>query len=608
MSIFVLQLYYRHPLFLIIMKYIITTLYCLIAFFSHAQNFSDILGFETDLNKQDFWNYKSTKGHISVVDNIAYNGKAWCFNGSGSNFHTFIYAYLNLSGKADNIKLSLYSLTNNIDKAWLKVWCLDVNEKILKKDSISIIAKKKWQQNIIQILSPGTEKLYIEIEAKADDLKTASTLLKPKMFVDSMGLTVNGKEIELKSEENVIVHNKSWNANIIPDSLLEKHIHNIEDFSSPSIIALGESIHGNGSLTQCAFTTIKYLIREQNCRLVLLEINFELGLWFNEYISSEMEIGELEKRLVGYNFDFTSFFDLLDWIRQYNKNNDRKVIVLGMDIYIFMLNLSGFDYLSELLKIQGCKHDSVQIFSVYCKKKEYEKAKDYIVRNDFLGIDDTVKRKCILRAIDLKQTQRNFNPLLLYNQNSDKTLIEGDRDFIQYQNTRFAVDSLLCKGEKAVIYAHLGHVNKRNIFGGRLYIPSLGYYLNQYYKDNYYVIALLVGKGTYSNTDHRGSFNPSLPLQLPPANSLENLLLEQNVPFLFTNTKFLAETYSGRNIGMFSHKNQFYPYNKNRFDAVMFLQYGKGYELPEKWPLNNKNLRKFIDEQRIKNGHKKFFK
>lgn len=587
------------------LKYVIVALYYLITVSSvDAQDFSESFGFENEISNDQYWKMRSRDGQIMTVDDRVQGKRAWRLNASVHRFHSYIYAYFNLPESADEIELSLHSKTKNIDCALLKLWCLDVDENVLKKDSISIATDDEWQRKVVHSLCPGTEKLYIEVEVKQDKSEANNFKVESALFVDNMQLIVDGKVTVLNSEDDKNIIEDNSILNVIPDSLIEKNISLIPDFSGPRVIALGESMHGSGSISQCVYTTIKHLISDENYRLVLFEINFELGLWLNEYVSNNIEVEEVEKRLIGYNLDFIMLIDLLDWIKKYNVTSEEKVIVLGMDMYIPMLNIPGFDHLSDLLKACSPNLDDIHNFSDYCKKLEYEKAKTYIIESNFFGINDAIKRRCILRAIQLRQTQLNFHPLLLYDRRPGNTLIEGDRDLIQFQNTRFVIDSLLYEGQKAIVYAHLGHVNKKNIFSGRLYIPSLGYYLNQYYKDDYFVIALLIGKGSYSNTDSSGNFNSSLPLLIPVKGSIEELLLESNAPYLYTRTSSLGKTYFSRNIGMYSTENQFYPYScKSRFDAIMFLSHGKGYELPPNWPKTQKELMNYFNDQRVKNGH-----
>ena len=427
------------------------------------------------------------------------------------------------------------------------------------------------------------------------------------LLIDNMEVQIDGKKISsMAVEDTVQVENTPGNQADI-DSVMIENIRSIADFRTSRVIALGKSIHGNGSIEHCAFETIKHLIREENCRLVMFEIGFELGLWLNEYVNGEVLKEDLLKRMVGYNLDFNGLIDLLNWIKAYNIRNSGKVMCLGMDMNIIFFNISGFNHLNDLIKTWNLNQDSVRPFYDFCTEDKFKEAEDYFLKSNCFKNIEASKRSCILRALELRQQQRNFNPFLLCDPNS--SLIEGDRDLILFHNVKFAVDNFLRGQEKAVIFAHLGHINKLNIFGGRLYIPSLGNYLSKCYNNRYFSIALLAGEdGTYSNTDPQGNFSSALPLVPPIKGSIENLFMALNDPFIYKKTSGLEATLCGRDIGMFYTMDQFYPYcMKSRVDAVMFLKQAKGYELPSNWPKTLKEMEHYIDELRIMNGHKKFF-
>jgi len=556
------------------------------------KNFS----FEIQPDQQNFWKYRMNKGFIkcdrscsSVVDGT----NSWCLTSFEDWFHINIYNYIYIPAKGKKIELSIYSKSTSIANAWLKLYCLDDDENIIRRDSVSIIGSSNWKQFTIHSTTSGINRLYIEIEARS----TNDPMKEKKLLIDNMRLLINGSEYHTisKTADKVNANPVTTVFDMkVADSTIIKSIPLIYDIQKPRIIALGESVHGSDNIQCCAFETIKHLIKNENCRLVLLEVNFELGMWLDEYVLGLTSEENIKKRLFGTGYNYYRLIDLLNWIREYNKSIVNKVSFIGFDTVDVFSAILGFDHLFDLLKNQDIEHDSLKSFYEGFQKHDFELVKNYIRTSSYFNKLEAHKREFFIHALELRQGKFYPNP----------SLMEGDREYIQFVNTQFAINLLLKSSEKAVIYSHLVHSNKVSNNLARIYIPNLGSYLNRHYKEDYFVIALLVGSGTISLG--YSSERSSLPLELPVSGSIEKLCEDQNCLFLFKKTSELKSTYCGRYLGAFYFKDQYFTQNpKTRFDAVIFLKYSNGLTFPDDWPRTKEETKYYIDNQRALNGRDK---
>jgi len=552
--------------------------------------------FEIPPTQEQFWKIvSSNKGMVKYDQNCFVDGNSsWCLTGYDEGFHTYVFNYLYVPVEANRIELSIYSKSTLLTNAWLKLYCLDIDENILRKDSVSIVNQGDWKNLFIQSGAPGTKRLYIEIEAQSE----GNSKQQQQLLIDNLSLRINSIDF-LDIIRSVDVKPTETTSEGISDSLIIESIPMIRDFQKPKIIALGESVHGSDNIQCCAFETIKYLIEHENCKLVLLEINFELGMWLNEYVLGLTSEENIKKRMVFYNYNYFRLIDLLNWIRNYNLTHNKKVVVGGFDEGLIYEAILGFDHLLDLIKNQKIEPDSIKPFFDSYANHDYERAKQFVKGNRFFLELGELKLNSFIRALELRE--KKSNPFL--------SLVDGSRENIQFLNARYAIDSILKDSDKAVIYAHLGHVNKTNNLGiGRINVPSLGYYLHQNYKEEYFVTGLFVGYGAIFNSGSDG-YNRQLPLVPPVPGSIEEFCDHWNRPFLYNRTYELKSVYCGRVLGLSYSKDQFYPYSpKNRVDAIIYMKYSKGYTAyPTDWPKTMEETKEYINKQRVLNGRDKWF-
>lgn len=568
--------------------------------FTKNANLQKSLSFENSIKQETFWKVSSNKGDIRQDSKSFMNGNAsWSLKGYSKDFSIYIYNYFNLPIKGENIELSICSKTTGTIFTKLKIWCLDLQENIIKRDSITLQNTGEWVKDSLFLKVPKTERLYIEIDTKAVNPESFDPRNTNITNIDNLKLKIDGRNIhEIELSDKYLTSNST-----IPlksDSCFQ--LSSLFQDSTPRIIAFGETIHGVDEFQKLAYSTAKDLILKNNCKLVLLEISFEEGLIVNEFINGTLPENELKRRFLNYNLGYEYLFNLLIFIKEYNLTCKQKVFVMGFDsnhvlvggIKLNMRGLQGFNHLLDYIKFQNIKHDSIQSFYKTFKTNDYQRIKDFAIINHIFDELDNFKKKCIFRVLDLNMDK-------IPNSNS---LLEGEREYIQFLNTRFILENAPTDNSKTFIYAHLGHVAKFNSETIRMSVPNFGNYMNNYYKNDYFTVALIAGNGTLTNHDSIGNLS-KLPLLSSPPGGIENILESSGKERCFIPSNAIESAYYIRLLGLKYYKDQFYPFHPlKRVNALYFFKNVNGAIFPKDSPTTKKEIWENINKQREMNGLK----
>lgn len=548
--------------------------------------------FENRDQKQFKW-LKSSNNSIIGIDTTDYiDGKSsLCFLGRKffKSYDSYVFQTINLPIRSKNIELSIYTKSIIVDNAYLKLFCLDSDDNLLSKDSVKIISEGSWKKFTLKTENIRTQKIYIEISAKTKDTLIQDINIRQKFLADNISLQLDGCSIEslvspssnfTDDEIRNIKDSYSLNNNIVGLSMLN-------DFQSHSILAFGETVHGSKEIQEFTFDAIIQLIKNNNCKLVIFEVPFELSLRLNDFVGGNTQ-ENIENLMLMSNMDMLTFKNFLNWVRQYNKQSSEKVTIAGLDeneIWQPEDNLVAF-----LKNIETTNNVVVDEILQNLESKNYEKAIQ-IVQSKMPNYYDQKIRKCIIHAINIRMNMLKPIP----------TLIEGDREYVQFQNAKFAIETFTKESEKTAIMAHLAHVNKKNNMGNRYYIRNLGSYISQAYLENYFVTAILIGNGTITSFDQNGYGN-NFALITPPKESLEDLCMATDKNIFYKNLSSIKSKSLGRFIGSTYMCNQFYPFSHvGRFDGLVFIRNSSGNRLPESWPKTKEEITKYMLTQ-LKNN------
>lgn len=511
------------------------------------------------------WRFNSKNGIICYSNDEFVNGKTSILfkNEPYTNkaFSSHIFQYLQLPILPEIMHLSLFSKSQFIKSAWLKIYTFDKEENIKSKDSISIVSPAEWRSFELVLKPENAQKIFIEIDVYSDASKTSQ--IESKLFLDKIELKLNDKIIDTYVEKYVEFNDsniKCINKNIELDIGGKKGLYNIEEFKDHMIIGFGETVHGLSEFNKLSVNIIKFLIENRNCKLVLFELPFELGLRVNDYILGKTE-EDMNKLLSLYLYDNETLSNFIQWLKVYNSKNDIKVNFSGIDV---VYPKSG-DNLVAYMKNQH--QQSIELDSLI---KMLESPARYLKIIAPRYLNENEKIKSVLKNeiyLSLCQALKNREVPFFSSMGS----VNEKRDSMQFENVKFAIKTYLKENQKAVIYGHYNHINKKNNSSNRLHVNNLGNRLKGYYHDNYFIVGLFIGNGEINRSDVSINSN-KYSLESPPIESLENLCCKTEKDIFYCNIQNI-NTSSSRSIGNVYYKNQFSPYNNIcRIDAIIFFR------------------------------------
>lgn len=511
------------------------------------------------------WGINSGENYY-FTDNICLTeGKSSLRISKKNQFKAFdnqIFQYFAIPFKSNKVVVNIDSKSNNIESAWFKVICFDKNENFLKKDSVSLIGKNEWKTYDLSILSDSISHLYIEISAKSK-----KGFFSRKSFnVDNLQILCNFHGPITYPDEN---HKLDMSKAIVIDSIENESFSAIDDLNKHKIISIGETVHGSIECTKIASEITKHQVTNNNCRLVLMEIPFNVGIAINNYITGKSNI-DVNKIVLPFKMNVPEFVSLIEWLKGYNSTSKKKVLFFGIDENFILLEKN---FLLDLLNDQRKNNKSVINTITQIKKREYRNALNQVVTNNSLYSYDKLTQDVVILGLKV-----------LSHLDNRTSSLDEQRDELMFQISDYAISEMLDNSSTALIYSHLGHSNKLNNYIRRIEIPNYGSLMANKYSDEYFTIALLVGKGTIAsgiNLKRKSDYK----LEIPIDGSLEKLCDESSDSNFYYKVTEDLKTTRGRILGGYYSTIQFSPSSPlKRFDSFIFIKRSNGYIIPKNWP------------------------
>lgn len=544
------------------------------------------LSFENKDGTRAKWillNNKAIAG-INIKEHIDGKG-SFCFLSDQllNPFNACIFQTIQLPVTAQNIELLVYAKSSFIDDFWLRLLCLDGDENLLRRDSVNLVSANGWEKFTLRTTAAGTQRVYIEIGASTKAPLDPGKKVFSEAYIDHITINLDGRSIETivklkyhddKDEIKKIKENYSLSQNSI------EGLCRLEEFQDHTILGFGETVHGSKEIQKFEFEAIKQLIKNNNCKLVIFEVPFDLGLRLNAYTRGDKQ-ESIDSLMFWGNMDIPGLTDFLNWIRLYNKRTVKKVTIAGLDNNEIW---QPDDYLISFLKNkQEVNSKVVDEVLQDISDKNYDKAMQ-VVESKKAEIYDTNTQGCILNALKARMAS----------QSPSQGFEKENRELVQFQNVQFLINTFISGEEKVAIMAHAGHLDKRSNLGNRYYVQNLGNYLTREYLEKYFVTEILVEKGIITSFDKNG-YGSNFPLMEAPDGSLEGLCLQANENAFYKNLTGIKSQESGRFIGATYSYNQFLSYSHvGRFDGLVFIKNSTGNRLPESWPKTNKEIREYL--------------
>lgn len=476
----------------------------------------------------------------------------------------------NISGKT--ITLDITSKCLNLEKLFLKIIYIDPDEKIIKKDSISINNENKWgKESLISTIPESAMQLNIKIEGRG-----LPKALEQAVWLDKIKIEIEKENINELSEKQVFLPNEDIVTGKDSIELLCKHFYP-KLIGDKKIIAFGETIHGSETVCCYVFNAIKESIENDKCKLVLLEIPMDLSFRWNLYVKGllpEETISEIDEELYTTVLSKEIISSFLAWLRDYNKNLTDKVNIMGLDNSIGSSIGSLEDCVWSLYETKGRPDKIVPILLALGQKESSDLLKLIETNKDFEDLFEAEDYKMYISI--LNQEAIDLSPANLVNFDYYRN-IKRQRDKRMWQNMKNIIQIYNQQNEQIILYAHYLHINKLNLFPYDPEKVSLGYYISQHFGKDYYPISLIVGEGdiTLVEFDEKGKgLYKKYALDYPPANSIEYICSNTfNQLFFCPSKHFKNSNLLVRLMGTIEQNRDRFYYNSisSRVDGIVFI-------------------------------------
>lgn len=516
-------------------------------------DYTNIIGFEHSHGSKVRWNTNITDDYLSYDRRHFTEGISSlkiCNKKKKLPFSTSVFNYFALPESTKQLLIKIDCKTENIKTAKFKTIYFDSFENSKGSDSISILSEGEWSTFNIKIEDEDIRNVYIElmVESNAD-----SKTIKQTHF-DNIQIFCNFiKNDSIYEQEEITASDYE----IVKFPLNDQTLNNIPDLKTHRIISIGESVHGSLEFQKATYEIIKYQIQQNNCRLILFEMPWNLGSAVNNYISGICEY-EIEKIIAQVTLETTELKLFIEWLKAYNSLHNEKVIFVGIDM---IFGLAKDDYFPEYLEHLKKNDPSINAIISLIAEKRYREAQKMLSENSSLKDDDKT-----LISLGLQGLITVENNSFQYNEM---------RDQFMFDISKLAINGLLREDETAVLYSHLMHTNILNSYKLRLYYPNLGSLLAKEFGDRYYTIALLAGRGTIANNT---TLNGMATLRSPIKGSIEQFCDDNfDCDFYYRINKKIP-SYTGRIMGFNYKTDQFYPNSaQNRYDAFIYFRKSNSY-------------------------------
>ncbi len=487
--------------------------------------------------------------------------------------------------ESDSIEIKFTCRSKNLLNSYLIINTIDSLEHLIKVDTINTLTNNKWVTFKHKINKKNVSFLDLIIRMKGNPQNNQVQ----NFWVDKLEILDNKESID----------NKSTFSNPIPDIKKEDYIslnslnpdfNKLEDLKKHKIIALGESIHGSKSINQLSINIIKHQIINNNCKLVLLEIPLEMSLFINKYINGNenIKLETIKEILHGINLSTTGFLEFFSWLKDYNYNHkDNEILVLGTDLYLFpnlvIKNLikytnTAYDInknpiLEKLVgNLKGTHRGEIPLTTTsgldFIKKLKntlsyLHKYKTYITskigKKEYLLLE-----YCLKYNIDMEGFLDFIGRVRI-------------RDFRMYCNVEFLINNIMNteKQFSIVIYSHEMHVNKISFVYNSWRNISMGKFLDNKYKEDYFVIGVLAAKGNIYDIFDKNQHVKEV--KEPEENTIEKMFLDKKEKLVYFDiSKLKASPIKMRVISVPYSDIQFFNISpQSRVDAMLFLEDSK---------------------------------
>ena len=274
----------------------------------------------------------------------------------------------------------------------------------------------------------------------------------------------------------------------------------IKDITIPDdvkVIGFGEATHGNVEFQALKKDLFEAMMKNENVRVFVLEGDFGGAQQINQFIVNSVGTAQDAIKALDYGiYQTEQMVDFVQWMHDYNltvKEED-KIYFYGNDMQRYDDSKKGLlDYYGDV-DAETAKQYTAQLEHV-SNKTMRDLSNSQLVELD-KTIDAIIKDLQSNKAMyEKKSSKDEFAFAVQYaqimKQRTQLFLNDGNymnlRDEYIAENLQWIVDFETTKGhDKVLMSGHNGHIDKTSATMAGY--KSMGQYLNEYYKDQYFAI------------------------------------------------------------------------------------------------------------------------
>lgn len=442
--------------------------------------------------------------------------------------------------KSDMMKIKFEYKNSNIKDGKLYIYLYNKELNQVAYDSIYLQNSDNFREDVMEIPSKDARFLFFDLYALGND----STYIGGKMglVATSIPHIVSLKSIKLYDGSTDITESDFKDIPVSPIDKLQctELTEGKFDFKhmAARITALGEAIHGSAKINALTAEYIRESVLNNNTRLILMEGNLTLWIFFNSYIHGSNVITSEGLEVILNNafvLDTQEMLRMAKWLRTYNQTARKPVNIIGLDTNFDLTELTR-DLRTFLMAVntqaKAKNIESLASMLGSAKMDNYKELAAFMLETfnkEVLSIDAVVgKEDANIIRYYLGRVAKSESPA------SD---CYYKRDKIMSENAMYFIENFSKENETVLITSHLEHANySRTNFSPNL---SMGYYLKKAYGKDYRCL----GELTYEDDLKvlvMGKLQKAK-LDKPSANNLESLLQDTNIPKLYVGNDALGE-------------------------------------------------------------------
>jgi erythromycin esterase len=363
------------------------------------------------------------------------------------------------------------------------------------------------------------------------------------------------------------------------------------------IVGMGEATHGTSEFQTIKHRYFQFLALELGFRNLAIEENFSAVVPLNEYIRSGTgDIKSLINGLRSSMFKTKEFYDLVVWMRDYNKNksDSDKVNLYGMDAqntgysalaaqkliqqyessYLPKFNSLASSFLVDLTDFKTDQEAVAALPSLVAKAQEISNH----IQNNAAAYHLAGAKSYALLKQHITVIQQALNQYTQFLKGTSAGFETRDKNMAA--NVQW-IESTEGLGSKIMVWVHNGHINLQpsNYFSNDVAINVLGTNLRKVYGSKFYSIGFLFNQGSFSAVNNYGQDQVFTVKPLSSA-YLAQAMSSLNVPVFFYD---LAQSSLKPKIRqVFSKEHDMYligaGYTGKESDAIYSLNFSKEYD------------------------------